>query len=93
MRALATGMARAASGAAAHTTENVGGGLVAGFVYPILGPSHLVAIVAVGLWGALVAFRHLEPAWSRAGTVGVASLCLAVATFWTGERLLGLAAA
>ena len=42
----------APTAALAHRTEDVGGGLVSGFLHPILGPDHLVAMVAVGLWGA-----------------------------------------
>lgn len=38
--------------AMAHTQEGLQGGLVSGFLHPILGPDHLVAMVAVGLWGA-----------------------------------------
>ena len=38
--------------ALAHRTGDVGGGLVSGFLHPILGPDHLIAMVAVGLWGA-----------------------------------------
>lgn len=38
--------------AAAHTQVGLQGGLASGFMHPILGPDHLVAMVAVGLWGA-----------------------------------------
>lgn len=38
--------------AAAHSSEGVAGGLVSGLLHPVLGPDHLVAMVAVGLWGA-----------------------------------------
>lgn len=39
--------------AQAHVGQgDVGGGLVAGFLHPILGLDHLVAMVAVGIWGA-----------------------------------------
>lgn len=31
---------------------DIGGGLVAGFKHPILGLDHVIAMVAVGLWGA-----------------------------------------
>jgi len=37
--------------ALAHITE-VTSGFGAGFMHPLLGPDHLVAMVAVGLWGA-----------------------------------------
>lgn len=38
----------------AHSTEHMGGGFVAGFMHPLLGPDHVVAMVAVGLWGAFL---------------------------------------
>lgn len=51
--ALALIIATCASGMAqAHTTEGVAGGLESGILHPIMGLDHLVAMVAVGLWGA-----------------------------------------
>ncbi|MEZ5650938.1 MAG: HupE/UreJ family protein [Burkholderiaceae bacterium] len=44
----------AASTAVAHEGAGVGGGLVSGFLHPILGWDHVVAMVAVGLWGAFL---------------------------------------
>ena len=41
-----------ASNASAHEAVGVAGGLVSGLLHPVLGPDHLVAMVAVGLWGA-----------------------------------------
>jgi len=38
--------------AAAHTEAGVPGGLLSGFLHPLFGLDHLVAMVAVGLWGA-----------------------------------------
>lgn len=38
--------------AAAHTEVGVAGGLLSGFLHPLTGLDHLVAMVAVGLWGA-----------------------------------------
>jgi urease accessory protein len=38
----------------AHEGAGVGGGLVAGFLHPITGPDHVIAMVAVGLWGAFL---------------------------------------
>ena len=38
--------------AAAHTEAGVPGGLLSGFLHPLSGLDHLVAMVAVGLWGA-----------------------------------------
>ena len=39
--------------ALAHVGQgNMSGGFVSGFLHPILGPDHVVAMVAVGMWGA-----------------------------------------
>jgi urease accessory protein len=38
--------------ASAHTESGAAGGFVSGFVHPLTGLDHLVAMVAVGLWGA-----------------------------------------
>jgi urease accessory protein len=47
-------LALAADAAFAHTGEAAGGGFVTGVLYPILGWDHVVAMVAVGLWGAFL---------------------------------------
>jgi urease accessory protein len=48
-------LAMALSGAAeAHTGEGMAGGLASGFLHPIFGWDHVVAMVAVGLWGAVL---------------------------------------
>ena len=44
----------AAAPAWAHEGEGVAGGLISGFLHPLLGPDHVVAMVAVGLWGAFL---------------------------------------
>ena len=38
--------------AQAHTGENAGSGFVAGLSHPIFGLDHLLAMLAVGLWGS-----------------------------------------
>ena len=39
--------------ALAHVGQgDIGGGLLAGFLHPIMGPDHVIAMVAVGMWGA-----------------------------------------
>ena len=38
----------------AHTGAGGAGGFLAGFAHPLFGPDHVVAMVAVGLWGALL---------------------------------------
>jgi urease accessory protein len=43
----------------AHAPEGAGGGFLTGFLHPILGFDHLIAMVAVGLWGAFLGDRAL----------------------------------
>ncbi|WP_375689662.1 HupE/UreJ family protein [Pseudooceanicola sp. LIPI14-2-Ac024] len=43
-----------AGAAQAHTGTGVQGGLVSGFTHPIFGWDHVVAMVGVGLWGAIL---------------------------------------
>jgi urease accessory protein len=42
----------ASAPATAHESVGVAGGLASGFLHPLTGPDHLIAMVAVGLWGA-----------------------------------------
>ena len=42
------------SPAHAHEEEGVIGGLTSGFLHPLLGIDHLVAMIGVGLWGAFL---------------------------------------
>jgi len=44
----------AAAPAFAHEAEGLAGGFVAGFTHPLSGPDHLLAMVAVGIWGAFL---------------------------------------
>lgn len=72
-----------ASPAEAHTTEGVAGGFLSGFLHPILGFDHLVAMVAVGLWGA---FLGMPAVWllpvvfpavmAMGGAIGISGLPL-----------------
>jgi len=41
-----------ASPALAHEQAGVGGGLMSGLLHPLTGIDHLIAMVAVGIWGA-----------------------------------------
>lgn len=43
-----------ATPALAHTTTGVAGGFLSGLFHPIFGWDHVVAMVAVGLWGAVL---------------------------------------
>jgi len=46
--------------ASAHTETGAVGGFISGFVHPLTGLDHVVAMVAVGLWGA---FLGLPAMW------------------------------
>lgn len=49
----ATGAAIACP-ASAHTGTGLAGGFASGFLHPLLGWDHLLAMVSVGLWGAIL---------------------------------------
>ncbi|MFL6600937.1 MAG: HupE/UreJ family protein [Steroidobacteraceae bacterium] len=49
----AVGMA-CSSTAVAHTGTGLAGGFVPGFMHPLSGPDHLLAMICVGLWGAFL---------------------------------------
>jgi len=38
----------------AHSAEGLAGGFLSGLMHPVLGPDHVIAMVAVGLWGAFL---------------------------------------
>lgn len=67
--------------ASAHAGHELGEGFVSGFMHPILGWDHLVAMVAVGLWGAFlgvpaiwllpVTFPLVMAVGGAAGVIGV----------------------
>jgi urease accessory protein len=38
----------------AHTGEGLAGGFAGGFMHPLFGADHVIAMVAVGLWGAFL---------------------------------------
>ena len=43
-----------ASTVSAHESTGIAGGFISGFLHPIFGWDHVVAMVAVGLWGAFL---------------------------------------
>jgi len=47
-------LAALAAPAGAHTGDGVAGGFASGFLHPIAGWDHVIAMVAVGLWGAFL---------------------------------------
>lgn len=44
----------AAPAVLAHTEAGAATGFISGFMHPLSGPDHLIAMVAVGLWGAFL---------------------------------------
>lgn len=50
----AVGMGLAVTSAWAHTGAGITGGFASGFMHPLFGADHVVAMVAVGLWGAFL---------------------------------------
>jgi len=71
-----------ATAALAHTGNGMQGGLLSGFTHPLFGLDHIVAMVAVGLWGAFlgapaiwvlpVVFPLVMSVGAALGVVGVA---------------------
>lgn len=54
LRVLMVVLAAACAPAAAAHTSSVAGGFVGGLAHPVFGLDHVVAMVAVGLWGAFL---------------------------------------
>ncbi len=52
--AIATALIIGASAPALAHSGSMSGGFVGGFAHPLFGPDHVVAMVAVGLWGAFL---------------------------------------
>lgn len=71
----------AAGMASAHEASGPAGGFISGFLHPLAGPDHVVAMVAVGLWGAFlgrpalwllpVVFPLVMAAGGAAGVLGM----------------------
>lgn len=85
----------AAGAAQAHTGEGVAGGLASGFLHPLFGWDHVVAMVAVGLWGAVLGAPALwllpivfPVVMAMGGALGVAGVPLAAVE--TGIALSGV---
>lgn len=51
---LAMGCCATSGAALAHEASGVAGGFFSGLMHPLAGPDHLVAMIAVGLWGAFL---------------------------------------
>ncbi|MDX1346168.1 MAG: HupE/UreJ family protein [Sedimenticolaceae bacterium] len=51
---LTTLLLLAATDVSAHSSEGLAGGFLSGLLHPVAGPDHVIAMVAVGLWGAFL---------------------------------------
>lgn len=89
----------AADAALAHEAEGFAGGFVSGLLHPLFGPDHVVAMVAVGLWGA---FLGMPAIWllpvvfplvmALGGAAGVAGVPLPAVEAGIGASALVLGA-
>ncbi|CAN5444747.1 HupE/UreJ family protein [soil metagenome] len=80
---LCVGFALVANPAAAHDGTGLAGGFVSGFLHPLSGFDHLLAMVSVGLWGAflgrplIIALPVIFPTLMAVGGVlGMANVAL-----------------
>lgn len=71
------------SPAFAHTGHGDASGFAHGFLHPILGPDHLLAMLAVGLWSGFVMPARL---WAGAASF-LAAMTLGAALNWAGLAL------
>ena len=87
--AIATPLILAAGAAQAHVGAGPAGGFLAGLGHPVLGVDHLLAMIAVGLWAALLGGRAtwLVPA----AFVGVMALGFALAMMAVGLPVVEVA--
>lgn len=100
--AVVTLLIATASSASAHTAEGDAGGFITGFLHPVFGLDHVVAMVAVGLWGA---FLGMPAIWllpiifplvmAVGGAMGVAGVPLPGVETWIAASaiVLGLCVA
>ena len=80
---LASVLALAAGPALAHSGHGDTSGFVAGMTHPILGPDHLLAMLAVGLWSGFVLPTKF---WAGAATFLVA-MATGAGLSWSGVAM------
>ena len=78
--ALATTLIILAAPALAHTGHGDAFGFLHGIAHPVLGPDHLLAMLAVGLWSGFALPRHL---WAGAATF-LAAMTAGAGLSWAG---------
>lgn len=83
---LSAALAALAAPALAHTGHGGTSGLMHGFMHPILGADHLLAMLAVGLWSGFVLSRRV---WAGAATF-MGAMVLGAALSWSGVPIPGV---
>lgn len=78
--ALIAALSLMAAPALAHTGHGATSGLLAGFLHPLMGADHLLAMLTVGIWSGLIMPRML---WAGAATFMVA-MCVGAGLSWAG---------
>lgn len=78
--ALAAALALIAAPALAHTGHGDASGFEHGFLHPLTGPDHLLAMLAVGLWSGFVLPHRV---WAGAATF-LSAMGLGAALSWSG---------
>ena len=91
------GVVGMSSAASAHSSEGVAGGFASGFLHPVMGLDHLVAMVGVGLWGA---FLGMPAIWllpivfplvmAFGGALGIAGVPLPHVETWIASSAIAI---
>jgi urease accessory protein len=77
---LAAVLAALAAPALAHTGHGATDGFLHGLAHPVLGPDHLLAMLAVGLWSGFVLPRHF---WAGAAAF-LSAMAAGAGLSWAG---------
>ena len=85
---LAGALAALAGPALAHTGVGEASGFTHGLLHPILGPDHLLAMLAVGLWSGFVLPHRF---WAGAATF-LSAMTAGAGLSWAGVPLPGVEA-
>jgi urease accessory protein len=84
--ALGSALAALAGPALAHTGHGDANGFLHGLMHPVLGPDHLLAMLAVGLWSGFVLPRRF---WAGAATF-LAAMTAGAGLSWAGVPVPGV---
>lgn len=81
--------------AGAHEGAGIVGGFSSGFMHPLLGWDHVAAMVAVGLWGAILGYPAIwllpvvfPLVMAVGGALGVIGITFGLLTRWPSGKAL-----